>query len=65
MTHTYSVIIRSTEDVTIHLRASSPERALQLATNIAANAKGQPTDHEVVSWVSTRTPVPTSVKKVG
>ena len=61
MDHIYSVIIRTTEDTWIQLRASSPERALQLATNIAA---GRSIDHDVTATKTDTAPLPKSVKRV-
>lgn len=58
----YHVTIRKTEDTTIELRASSPERALQLATHIAA---GKHIEHSVTATKTTTSPLPNSVKRVG
>jgi hypothetical protein len=59
--HTYHVTVRKIVDATIELRASSPERALQLATNIAA---GQKIEHTATAIKTTTSPLPNSVKRV-
>ena len=59
--HIYSVTIRTTIDTTIRLSASSPERALQLAVNIAA---GEHVAHETTATVTDTFPLTSSVKWV-
>jgi hypothetical protein len=61
MDHIYSVTIRKIEDTWIQLSASSPERALQLATNIAA---GKYVEHTATAVKTDTTPLTNSVKRI-
>jgi hypothetical protein len=59
--HIYAVTIRQTTDTYIQLCASSPERALQLATNLAA---GKQIAHTVTGTKTTTSPLQNHIVRV-